>query len=64
MKIKEMFASRKFWAMIAGVVTALGSWATGEVSASVAVPTAVGAIMAWIYGQARVDANKVIGGSK
>ena len=57
-KTKELFTSRKFWAMVTAVVGALASWGTGEVSPTVAIPTAIGSVMVWINAQGKVDAAK------
>jgi hypothetical protein len=55
-KVNELFRSRKFWAMVTAVVGAAASWGTGELSPTVAIPTAIGAIMVWINAQGKVDA--------
>lgn len=57
-KFQETIRSRKFWAMVTAVIGALASWLTGEVAATVAIPTAIGAVMVWINSQGKVDAAK------
>lgn len=57
-KIAELFTSRKFWLMVIAVVGTIGAALAGEITMSQAIMTSVAAIMAWITGQAIVDARK------
>ena len=38
---KSLFASKTFWANMTAIIAALGGWATGEITAPVAI-TAIG----------------------
>ena len=55
-KISEVIRSRKFWAMVTAVIGALSAWLTGELTATIAIPAAIAAVMTWVHAQGRVDA--------
>jgi len=55
-KVSEVLRSRKFWAMVTAVIGSLSAWATGELTPTVAIPSAIAAIMVWINAQGKVDA--------
>lgn len=57
-KVKEILGSKKFWAMIAGVVTSAGAGFTGSVSSSEALAGVIGSIITYIYSVGQVDAAK------
>ena len=58
-KLKELLASRKFWALLVGLVFDIIAWAKGAVSSEVAMAGVVALIGLWQQAQAKVDANKV-----
>ena len=58
---KQKLASRKFWSAVVGVVVALcAAFGTDEMTTQqiTAVVTAVGVLIAYIFAESYVDANR------
>jgi len=58
---KQKLASRKFWALLAGLAIAVGAllaWQEATVVQVTALITAVGSIAAYILGEAYVDGKR------
>ena len=60
-KIQRLFQSRKFWILIAGLVTIAGALATGQIDAWQAVQAAIAALAVYSTGIAIVDAGEAAG---
>lgn len=57
---KSKLASRKFWALLAGLATSIlgGVISTNEVAQVVGIIGAVGSVAVYIFGEATVDASR------
>lgn len=64
---KQKLSSRKFWAAVAGFVTAVlvaSNVESGTVEQITAIVTAGGVLVAYILGESVVDANRDYGADK
>jgi hypothetical protein len=60
-KIQMLFQSRKFWVLIAGIVTIAGAYATGQIDGWQSVQAIIAALAAYTTGIAIVDAGAAAG---
>jgi hypothetical protein len=60
-KIQRLFQSRKFWVLIAGIVTISGAFATGQIDGWQATQALIAALAAYSTGIAIVDAGQAAG---
>jgi hypothetical protein len=56
-KLQKLLRSRKFWALVAAVVTAAGAHATGQIDAWQAIQAIVAALAAYSVSIGLVDAG-------
>lgn len=62
-EIKRKLSSRKFWAALAGFVTAVlyaANWAESDITQMAGIITAAGVLAAYIFGEAAVDCNRLV----
>ena len=59
--LKRKLSSRKFWAALAGFVTAVlyaMNWAESDITQMAGIITAAGVLAAYIFGEAAVDCHR------
>lgn len=59
--LKRKLSSRKFWAALAGFVTAVlyaANWAESDITQMAGIITAAGVLAAYIFGEAAVDCHR------
>ncbi len=62
-EIKRKLSSRKFWAALAGFVTAVlyaANWAESDITQMAGIITAAGVLAAYIFGEAAVDCSRLV----